>query len=515
MLVDNAVEGDSRVQKAAESAAQAGWDVVLLGKSLDTHEHTWMIGDAKARLLPVEQPLAKRRHEFRRRLRAPLAYPPNGIAPVRHQAVRAWKADIAMRRAEIRRMPSPSGDNSAGRPRPFRGWFLQRGGHKAEMAMLAMQSVAAKVIGKWVGLRYRQLNWARKRRAPLSEPWDRWYTAFWLKVMGNRAWRRLEPGLWDLELAYGPVIDKLAPEVIHSHDFRMLGVGARAAVRAKAKGRPLKLLWDVHEYVPGVRPWRDNDRWLPAHVAYEREYASYADAVVTVSPTLAEMLQLDHNLPALPSVVLNAPTVDPYLGLSTDSKRIRLQCGIDVDVPLLVYSGAAAPQRGLDIMIEALPYLPDAHVALVVSSPGSDYVKSLVALAQKLGCEDRLHLPPYVPYDEVVDLLSGADIGVIPIHHHPNHEIALITKFFEYSHAKLPLVVSDVRTMAQTTVETGQGEVFRAEDLDDYVRAVTAVLAAPDRYRAAYDQPGLLDGWTWEKQARTLDELYTKLRSAA
>ena len=33
MLVDNGVEGDSRVQKAARSAAEAGWEVVLLGRS--------------------------------------------------------------------------------------------------------------------------------------------------------------------------------------------------------------------------------------------------------------------------------------------------------------------------------------------------------------------------------------------------------------------------------------------------------------------------------------------------
>ena len=31
MLVDNGVQGDSRVQKTARSAAEAGWDVVLLG----------------------------------------------------------------------------------------------------------------------------------------------------------------------------------------------------------------------------------------------------------------------------------------------------------------------------------------------------------------------------------------------------------------------------------------------------------------------------------------------------
>jgi len=494
MLVDNTVDGDSRVQKAAQSAAAAGWDVVLLGKALDGREHTWLIGKARVRLLAVPQPLARRRHEFRRKLRAPLAYPPTGIAAVRHQAIRAWKADLALRRTQLDQTP-------------------KTGTHTVRLAWLSVQSLAAKMTGKWVGFRYRQLNWSLRSRTRLSEPWDRAYTAFWIKMMGVRSWRKLEPSLWDLELAYGPVIDKLRPDVIHSHDVRMLGVGARAAQRARAKGRPVKLLWDVHEYVPGVKPWKDNLRWLPAHIAYEREYAPFADAVVTVSPALAEMLQLDHCLAERPAVVLNAPAVD--LGQPvTESKRIRLLCGLDRDVPLLVYSGAAAPQRGLGIMIEALPNLPAAHVALVVNTPGSDYVRSLVTRAEALGCGDRVHLLPYVPHEEVVDLLAGADVGVIPIHHHPNHEIALITKFFEYSHARLPLVVSDVRTMAHTVGETGQGEVFRAEDVGDYIRAVSAVLAAADRYRAAYDEPGLLAGWTWDRQAEILDTIYTRLTTA-
>jgi glycogen(starch) synthase len=124
---------------------------------------------------------------------------------------------------------------------------------------------------------------------------------------------------------------------------------------------------------------------------------------------------------------------------------------------------------------------------------------------------DRLHVLPYVAHDQVVSFLSSADIGVIPIHHWPNHEIALITKYFEYSHARLPIVVSDVKTMAETTRETGQGEVFRVADLDDYVRAVQAVLADPKRYRSAYDTPGLLDGWTWEAQAVVLDGVYSRL----
>ncbi|WP_406419378.1 hypothetical protein [Streptomyces sp. NBC_00842] len=51
MPVDNGVNGDSRVQKEARSAAEAGWDVPLLGKSPGKTEQHWMIGDAK--LLPA------------------------------------------------------------------------------------------------------------------------------------------------------------------------------------------------------------------------------------------------------------------------------------------------------------------------------------------------------------------------------------------------------------------------------------------------------------------------------
>jgi glycogen synthase len=474
MLVDNGVHGDSRVQKAARSAAEAGWQVTLLGRSPDSREHIWQLGGAEVRLIPMPEPLSRRRHEFRRRWRVPLAYPPNGIAEHRTQWVKAWQADLRLRQAQ---------------------------GQPAKAAWAASEALRL-----WVYFRRGQLRWANRSRNRLTEPWDRAYTWFWSKVMGERAWRRLEPGLWDYELAYGPVVDALQPDLIHANDFRMLGVGARAKIRASAAGRAIKLVWDAHEFLPGVKPWRDNARWLPAHVLHEREYARHADAVMTVSPALAELLATTHGLKERPSVVLNAPL--PGAAAHTD---VRTACGLGPGTPLLVYSGVAADKRGLDAMIDALPELPDVHVALVVNRPESPYVRGLTAKAAKLGVVQRVHVLPYVPADEVAGFLSTADIGVIPILHYPNHEIALITKFFEYSHARLPLVVSDVKTMAATVRQSGQGEVFPAGDADGFRIAIGKVLADPGAYRAAYDKPGLLDEWTWPAQAAVLDEVYRRV----
>ena len=164
-------------------------------------------------------------------------------------------------------------------------------------------------------------------------------------------------------------------------------------------------------------------------------------------------------------------------------------------------------------MVEALPQLDGVHMAFVVPKPAAAYIQGLLARAEELGAGDRLHAVPYVPHWQVVRFLSAADAGCIPIHHWPTHEIALITKFFEYSHARLPLVVSDVKTMSEVTRATGQGEVCKAEDVTDLVRAIKQVLADPERYRAAYDKPGLLDTWTWEAQAEVLDSLYSNLLS--
>ncbi|WP_121398917.1 glycosyltransferase family 4 protein [Micromonospora sp. M71_S20] len=496
MLVDNGVNGDSRVQKAARSAAAAGWDVVLLGRApAGGQPQSWRLGDAEVRLIPMPEPLAKRRHEFRRPLlRAPLAYPPTGIGAHRAQTVKAWRTDLEVRRATLSLARREGGDVPM----------------LAEAA-LSFEEKLSGVVRRWVSLRNRELTRARRNRK-LTSPWDRAYTLFWQKVHGDGAWRRLEPGLWDYEIAFGPVVDELAPDLIHANDFRMIGVGARAKLRAAAKGRRIALVWDAHEYLPGVQPWRDNARWLPGNVGHEREYVPYADATMTVSHGLAELLQREHGLAERPAVVLNAPTLEPPPAGSADLvPDIRALCGIEPATPLLVYSGVAAAKRGLGVMVEALPLLPEAHVAFVVNKLDSAYVKGLVRRAEELGVAGRVHVLPYVPHHEVVPFLSRAQVGVIPIRHWPNHEIALITKFFEYSHARLPLVVSDVRTMAETVRETGQGEVFVAEDVADFVRAVTAVLTDPARYRAAYDRPGLLAGWTWEAQAEELDAVYSRL----
>ncbi|MGY0003728.1 glycosyltransferase family 4 protein [Micromonospora sp. I033] len=500
MLVDNGVHGDSRVQKAARSAAEAGWEVILVGilKGAAAEEN-WRIGDAEVRLIRVPRRLPHPVTYRRALLRRPLAYKPGPESKRKLNKLKARRDDLNFRLSEIkvaRREGGPRWAELAGKARLATPYFVN------------------KAMFQWVKLRSRELKRLQEHQQDPNSRLDRAALRFWQGLQGDRAWRRLDPELWDFELAFAPVVDELAPDLIHAHDFRMLGVGARAVMRARAGGRDVKLVWDAHEFVPGIIGRPTNLRWLPAQIAYVREHAPYADAVITVSSTLADLLRETHDLPEQPGVVLNAPPA----ALTPEQRAvpvpdIRALCGIDAATPLLVYCGGINPSRGVDIMIRGLTRMPDAHVALVSLHPNGKVpiMYELEELAAELGVADRVHLLPYVPHWQVSAFVAPADLGVIPIHHKPNHEIALITKFFEYAHGRLPMVVSDVKTMAEATRATGQGEVFRAEDLDDYLRAVRAVLEDPQRYRAAYDRPGVLEQWTWEAQARVMDEVYTRL----
>jgi glycosyltransferase involved in cell wall biosynthesis len=503
MLVDNGVEGDSRVQKAARSAAAAGWDVTLLGvREGMSRRVEWQIGDARVRLVRCKRPLAVPRYALRGSLRRPLAYGSVGMAKNRLQTVRARQAELRQRYAALAIARAAGG---------------ARWQELLSKARLLPARLLVRAQNTWVRFRaaeYNRLIAAREDPASLI---NRAGIRFWQALRGDRCWRNLDPSLWDFEIGFGRVVDRLKPDIIHANDYRMIGVGARAKVRAAARGRDVKLVWDAHEYVPGLTPAFSWPRWLPAQIAHEREYGRHADAVVTISPALAELLRSGHRLPELPAVVLNCPEREELGGDGALDIDVRTACGLGPDTPLLAYCGGINAVRGVTLMVEALPDLPGVHAVFVSVPPNGRRtgIDELEERARALGVTDRVHVLPYVKHWQVVPFLSTADAAVSPLLHLPNHEIALSNKFFEYSHARLPLIVSDVRTMAAMVRQTGQGEVFRAGDRDDYLRAVRAVLADPKRYRAAYDAPGLLDQWTWSGQAAVLDSVYRRLLPVA
>lgn len=310
------------------------------------------------------------------------------------------------------------------------------------------------------------------------------------------------PNLARAVKAITPVALEFKPNIIHAHDYTALPIAGAVVESMREAGIPVELIYDAHEYVPGVAHLTKPMANL--YTKIERKYCQVAAAVLSVSEPMNDLLMDQLAITTRPTIVANDPLVE---GQEPSHRQLRSDCGITADVPLMVYSGAVAPQRGVQTALAALRSLPGVHLALI-ANPGNKSVQDLVASAPDLA--DRFHVLPYVPNSELVSYLSQADIGLIPILHRLNHEISLITKFGEYMQARLPILVSDVKTMAAEVRKLGNGEVHIADDVEDFVRAAQLILAQPQKYRDAYT-PEVLAEHTWESQAEVLVALYNKV----
>ncbi len=321
----------------------------------------------------------------------------------------------------------------------------------------------------------------------------------------NRIIKKLNPPIPNLHrsvAAITPVALEFLPDVIHAHDYTALPIAGAMIEKLQKAGHECKLVYDAHEYVPGVAHL--NKPLRRVYTNKERYFAARSASILSVSEGMNELLIPHLGISSTPDIVANDPLFE---GQQPSKRNLRADCKIDANVPLLVYSGAVAPQRGVGDVLSALRNMPGVHLALIANPKNATVIKYVEEHAD---IADRFHVLPYVPNAELVSYLSTADIGLIPIHHKLNHEISLITKFGEYMQARLPIVVSDVRTMSAEVRRLGNGEVFIAQDTADFARAVNVVLAAKAKYVDVYTSE-VLSQRSWERQAEHLVAIYNKI----
>lgn len=79
--------------------------------------------------------------------------------------------------------------------------------------------------------------------------------------------------------------------------------------------------------------------------------------------------------------------------------------------PVAVYAGRLTPWKGVALAVRALSRLPEWELLVLGSGPEE---KRLRRLARRLGVEDRLRLVPWVPREEVLEILARSTALVLP-----------------------------------------------------------------------------------------------------
>ncbi|GIU92156.1 MAG: hypothetical protein KatS3mg011_1062 [Acidimicrobiia bacterium] len=474
-IVGNDIDRDARVRKVAATAALAGFRSTVVCYTAAGGRRTSFMGDVEVIRVPVPWRASTKNGRV-----------PNPLRPFNAREL---------------------ADRHAG-PRAHllarKNWTE---GILIDPRISSSTRFAAMLTLSWIrfSLKIRHETFRIRRRAHAD--WDR--LARFVQRLRKRIGFKLTaplrdpiPNIADYEVSFGPILLELEPDLIHAHDFHMIGIAVTAARKLRQKGRPTKVVYDAHEWIPGLSyPARTLQGWR----RLERRYITYVDAVLGVSPEQTRQLQDAYALPEPPIPVLNAPIVDSGLVATRD---IRSEIGSKG--PIVVYHGNIKPERGLRTAIEALRYLDSDVCLAILAPPDSPLRQDIAAAARSAGIDDRVHLLDYIPAEQLPEYLSTADLAVIPYELTGNNDIALPNKLFDALQAGLPLLVSNMRAMSRLVSEHHIGEVFQAGDAQDLAEKARLILAAPDHYRSRINED-LKQEYSWDAQARRLLHVYGTL----
>lgn len=222
---------------------------------------------------------------------------------------------------------------------------------------------------------------------------------------------------------------------------------------------------DLHEYVrPDLPRKRISERFTARYWRWQRHFIGDARFTTrtTVSPGISDLYAKDFGIHP-PALVVNAP---PYLDQDpspVESKNIRL-----------LHHGAAAPQRGLFQLIDAMHLIDERFTLTLILVGSPEWIKRFREYAEPLGNRIRFEEP--VPMSQISTAINEYDLEVMffpPIN--KSLKYALPNKLFEAVQGRLGLVIGPSPTMVEVVQRFGNGVVTGGWEAEDLARAINAL----------------------------------------
>lgn len=306
---------------------------------------------------------------------------------------------------------------------------------------------------------------------------------------------------WDYGTRCARVLSGQPAHIYHAHDFNTLDVGYFLARRHGAK-----LVYDSHELALEAGRLAEV-RGLQKRLlrAQEGFFIRRCHGVITVNRSIAQILASQYGIDP-PVVVMNCPERVQVSG----RRSLRALAGVEEGLRIVLYHGGLSPNRGLHQLIEASRWFQGA--VLVFMGYGA-LEGELREIASAPEIARRVRFVDPVPPDEVADMVSTADLGVIPLlPTAKNHYYALPNKFFECLMAGVPVAASNFPEMEAIIREHRVGATFDPSDPRDIARAVNEVLSSddfPEMRRRAREVAERR--YCWDVESRNLLALYASL----
>lgn len=208
------------------------------------------------------------------------------------------------------------------------------------------------------------------------------------------------------------LVRRMRPDVIDLWEEPYTAASAQVAVLRRLVAPRARLVLNPSKREPGRTPvpFRQGER-LVVHAA---------DYVVGRSPEAVAALRAKGYRG--PGAVIGHGIELGLLGTG-DAAVARRELGLPAGAPLVAYVGRLVPDKGVDVLLEAVARRPEPlHVLVAGRGPDEP---ALRAQARRLGLDGRAHFIGPLPMERVGTAFRAADVVAMPSRHEPWGRVAV------------------------------------------------------------------------------------------
>jgi glycosyltransferase involved in cell wall biosynthesis len=188
------------------------------------------------------------------------------------------------------------------------------------------------------------------------------------------------------------------------------------------------------------------------------------------------------------------------LGRATATRRAAARADLKLsNQPVVLAVGRQEPQKGLDLLLRAVPALRDAcpDVQVIVAGRSGRSSAELKSIISELDVADSVRLLGH--RDDVAELFCAADVFVLP-----SRREGIPGVVQEAMALEVPIVAADIAPVREALVDPSLAELFRPEDVAGLAAALAKAIKDPttgrqratqarEQFVAKYDVAGVAE----------------------
>ena len=234
-----------------------------------------------------------------------------------------------------------------------------------------------------------------------------------------------------------------------------------------------------------------------------------ADRVIVCSQSMKNEICDHFSLPrGKVDVIPNAIDTKKYQ-IFVDRGAVRQRYGVGWGEKMVLCVGRLVPQKGVEYFIRAIPRLakryPEAKFVIVGEGWSRDILE---AEARASGQNRKIHFTGFASDQEVVNLMTSADVLIVPSIYEPFGIVAL-----EGMATGVPVVASKVGGLSEVIEHNHTGLFVYPRNPESIAWGIDRVLSDPDYAKMLTEnaKENLHKAYSWEAVAMKTVEVYRKV----